>query len=320
MRTASNVVNDFPHVRPSTRARVQSAIDELGYRPNLSARQLKYGRSGFLTLAIPQIDSPYFGELAQKFTEAAAEHGFIALMDVTRGALEQEKQVMSGVQSHMVDGVVFSPLSVKAADFGSRRDTTPMVLLGERAVPSGYDHVAIDSVAASRAMVQHLLDLGRRRIAVIGYEAFDGTASVRAQGHRDALAEAGIAVDTDLVVGVPAYTRAAGREAMEGLLALPEPPDAVFCFNDLMAIGALSACRARGIRVPEDVAVAGSDDIAEAAFADPPLTTIQPDLDALTHESLRLLLGRINGTLSEGAIEAHVPWRLVLRESTVGRG
>ncbi|MEL4503344.1 LacI family DNA-binding transcriptional regulator [Luteococcus sp. H138] len=317
VRTASNVVNDFPHVKPSTRLRVQSAIDELGYRPNLSARQLKYGRSGFIALAIPQIDSPYFAELAQKFTEAAAERGFIALMDVTNGRPELEKQVMSGVQSHMVDGVVFSPLSVKAKDFLARKDTTPMVLLGERAVPEGYDHVAVDSIVASRAMVEHLLGLGRRRIAVIGYEAFDGTASVRLQGYRDALSAAGLPLEDELMVGVPAYLRAEGQAAMQRLLALPSPPDAVFCFNDLMAIGALSACRQAGVRVPEDVAVAGFDGIAEGVFSDPPLTTIQPDLGALTTQALRLLLGRIDGSLTSPAEDYKVPWKLVVRASTV---
>ncbi|GAA1394253.1 LacI family DNA-binding transcriptional regulator [Luteococcus peritonei] len=319
VRTVSNVVNDAPHVKETTRARVQEAITELGYRPNLSARQLKYGRSGFLTLAIPQIDSPYFAELAQQFTQAAAEHGFIALMDVTGGQVDQERLVMSGMQSHMVDGVVFSPLGVKAADFADRRDSTPMVLLGERAVPEGYDHVAIDSVEASRAVVSHLLQLGRRRIAVIGYEAFDGTASVRLQGFREAMQQAGVPVDEELVVGVTAYARAEGRQAMERLLALPEPPDAVFCFNDLMAIGALSACRAAGVRVPQDVAVAGFDDIAEASFTEPPLTTVRPDIATLTREAVRVLLSRIEDPDEGGAARrVQVPWQLVVRESTVG--
>ncbi len=318
IRTASNVVNDYEHVRPETRAKVQAAIDELGYRPNLSAKQLKYGRSGFLALAIPQIDSPYFAELAQKFTAAAAERGWIAIMDVTGGTAEQERIVLSGMQSHMVDGLLFSPLAVKAEDFAHRRDTTPLVLLGERAVPDGYDHVAVDSVAASRTMVDHLLGLGRRRIAAIGYEAFDGTASVRVQGYRDALAAAGVPFDPALTVGVAAYAREEGRRAMQQLLALPQPPDAVFCFNDLMAIGALQACRLAGVRVPEDVAVAGFDNISEAEFTDPPLTTIAPDLDALARESMRLLLGRIDGTRSgETAEDVEIPWRLVVRGSTV---
>lgn len=317
VRTVSNVVNGAPHVRPATRDKVQAAIQDLGYRPNLSARQLKYGRSGFLALAIPQIDSPYFAELAQQFTQAAAEHGFIALMDVTGGSPEQERLVMSGMQSHMVDGVVFSPLAVKAADFANRRDQTPMVLLGERAVPDGYDHVAVNSVAASRAVVEHLLQQGRRRIAVIGYEAFDGTASVRSQGYREAMTAAGVPIPPEYVVGVAAYGRAEGREAMRQLLALPERPDAVFCFNDLMAIGALAACREAGVAVPEQIAVAGFDDIAEAGFAEPPLTTVRPDMETLTREAVRLLVARIDGSRDgDGPQRVEIGWSLQVRGST----
>ena len=319
VRTASNVVNDFPHVRPATRAKVQTAIDELGYRPNLSARQLKYGRGGFLAVAIPQIDSPYFAELAQMFTAAAAELGWITLMDVTGGRAEQERIVLSGMRSHMVDGVLFSPLAVKAADFAHRSDGTPLVLLGERAVPDGHDHVAVDSVAASRAVTEHLLGLGRRRIAAVGYETFDGTASVRMRGYREALDAAGIPADPSLAVGVSAYAREEGRRAMEHLLTLPEPPDAVFCFNDLMAVGALQACRTAGVAVPDRIAVAGFDDIGEAAFAEPPLTTVAPDLRALTREALRLLIGRIDGSRPPGTSEdVAIPWTLVVRDSTAG--
>lgn len=318
VRTVSNVVNDFPHVSPAMRQRVQVAIDELGYRPNLSARQLKYGRSGFLTFAIPRVDSPYFAELAQKFTEACTEHGFIALMDVTNADATQERNVLAGTQTHMVDGLVFSPITLHSADFARRSDDTPMVLLGERAVPPGYDHVGVDSVSASRAMVQHLVDTGRRRIGVIGHERVDGTASVRLEGYRQALSEAGLPFDDALVMGVSQYSRDVGRAAMERLLSLPEPPDAVYCFNDLMAIGTLAACRAAGVRVPEDVAVAGFDDIEESRYSEPPLTTISPDRDLLVSEVLRLLVGRIEQRRAPNdAEDVSVPWRLVVRGSTV---
>lgn len=317
VRTASNVVNDYPHVKASTRAKVQAAINDLGYRPNIAARQLKYGRSGFIALAIPQIDSPYFAELAQRFTEIARDLGWIALMDVTNGSRAEEQVVLDGMKGHAVDGVIFSPLSLRAADFDGRDAQTPMVLLGERAVPDGYDHVAVDSVSASRAMVEHLLSLGRRRIAVIGHEAKDGTASVRLQGYLAALQAACIEHDPDLVVGVPAYLRAEGRAAMQQLLALPERPDAVFCFNDLMAVGALAACREAGVRIPEDIAVAGFDAIAEGAFTEPPLTTVQPDVDLLVREALRLVRARIEGN-ADPAERVQVPWKLVVRASTTG--
>ncbi len=318
VKTASNVVNNYPHIKPATRARVEAAIRELRYRPNESARQLKYGRAGFLALAVPQMESPYFGELSARITGHAARLGYLMLLEATRAEAGAEQQVLDGMRSHVIDGLIFSPLALTADEIANRADDLPMVLLGERAVPPGFDHVAVDSVAAAQAVTEHLIAIGRRRIAAIGRESVEGTASVRLQGYRQALEQAGIAYDPDLVVGVARYERADGRAAMASLLARPEPPDAVFCFNDLMAIGALRACADAGVSVPGQVAVAGFDDIAEGQFYNPTLTTIAADLDVLSQEALRLLLLRVGGDLS-APVSVTVPWTLRVRESTAGR-
>lgn len=320
VKTASNVVNNYPHIKASTRAKVEKAIAELHYRPNLSARRLKHGRAGFLALAVPQMDSPYFAELAAHVSAEATRRGYILLLDVTGADVEAEQLVLEGMRSHVIDGVIFSPLALSAEQIAARSDELPMVLLGERGVPDGYDHVAVDSVAAARAVTEHLLSFGRTRVAAIGRESAAGTASVRLAGYQQALAAAGLELDPDLVVGVPHYEREDGRLAMRELLALPNPPDAVFCFNDLMAVGALRACAEAGIKVPEQIAIAGFDDIAEGRYTTPSLTTVSPDLDLLSHSALEVLLDRIEGGAgsreSGGAREVSVPWRLVVREST----
>lgn len=318
LKTASNVINEYKHVKPSTREKVEKAIAELGYRPNLSARQLKYGRSGFIALALPHLDSPYFSELASRFSTAAVTRGFIPLLDITHADIDAERLVLAGVQSHMIDAVVFSPLTLTAPEIAARRDGVPMVLLGERAVPDGYAHVAVDSVAAARAVTEHLLASGRRRIAAIGRESSQGTASVRLDGFLQAMHDAGRQPGEEYVIGVASYEREAGYAAMQQLLALSDPPDAVFCFNDLLAIGALRACADAGVRVPEDVAVAGFDDIAEGRFSSPRLTTVRPDLEVLVSEVLRLLEGLITGTSVE-VEQVVVPWTLEIRDSTAGR-
>ena len=318
VKTASNVVNNYPHVKPSTRAKVEQAIAELHYRPNLSARRLKHGRAGFLALAVPQLDAPYFAELAAHVSAEATRRGYILLLDVTGAEAAAEQLVLEGMRSHVIDGVIFSPLALSAEQIAARSDELPMVLLGERGVPAGYDHVAVDSVAAARAVTEHLLSCGRTRVAAIGRESAAGTASVRLEGYQQALAAAGLAVDPDLVIGVPHYEREDGRRAMLELLSRPDPPDAVFCFNDLMAVGAMRACAEAGVRVPEDVAIAGFDDIPEGRYSTPTLTTVSPDLTVLSESALSLLLDRIEG--GEGtAREVSVPWRLVIRESTAGR-
>jgi DNA-binding LacI/PurR family transcriptional regulator len=322
VKTASNVLNDYPHIKPSTRERVEVAIRELRYRPNESARQLKHGRSGFLAFAVPQLDSPYFAELAARLSAEAARHGYILLLDVTDAGPEAEHTVLDGVRSHIIDGLIFSPLALSAAEIADRADDLPMVLLGERAVPKGYDHVAVDSVAAAQAMTAHLLELGRRRVAAIGRESRRGTASVRLRGYKRALAATGAYYDSSLVKGVDNYQRADGKAAMIELLDSASPPDAVFCFNDLMAIGALRACAEAGVDVPGEVAIAGFDDIAEGQFCTPTLTTVAADLDVLSRETIRLLLQRVetNGRTGPQNVEKpRVPWRLQLRESTLGR-
>lgn len=318
LKTASNVINDYAHIKPSTRAKVEAAISELRYRPNASARQLKYGRAGFLALAVPQMDAPFFAELSAKISEHAAHLGYIMLLDATRAERSAELRVLDGMRSHVIDGLIFSPLALTAEEIANRADDLPMVLLGERAIPPGYDHVAVDSVAAARAVTEHLISLGRRRIGAIGRESVEGTASVRLEGYRQALGAAGIVYDPDLVIGVAHYQRADGKAAMESLLARPQRPDAVFCFNDLMAIGALRACTEANVSVPGQLAVAGFDDIAEGQFFNPTLTTVAADLDVLSREAIRLLLLRVGGD-SSPAVSIKVPWALQIRESTVGR-
>lgn len=317
VKTASNVVNEYPHVSPATRAKVMAAIERLHYRPNVSARQLKHGRAGFLALALPQLDSPYFAELGARFSAEASRLGYLLLLDATGAEPEAERVVLNGMRTHLVDGVIFSPLAVEARDIADRADTVPMVLLGERAVPPGHDHVAVDSIAASRAMTDHLISLGRTRIAAIGRERVPGTASVRLEGYRQALAAAGLPYRPELVIGVAQYDRTAGKVAMEQLLAMPEPPDAVFCFNDLLAIGALSVVRRRGLTVPEDIALIGWDDIPEVSYSWPPVSSIRADVDQIAAISVDMIIDQLSG---ERPAELHrtVGYSLIARESTVG--
>lgn len=317
VKTVSNVVNGFAHVSEATRAKVLRSIDELGYRPNLSARHLKYGRSGFIALAVPELDIPYFAELATRIDAKAADLGHIMLLDITRAEQRTERMVLAGVQSRMIDGVIFSPLSLDVGEIDARSLEIPMVFLGERAIPDGVDHVAVDSVSAARAMTEHLLSLGRTRIAVIGRSRGVSTGSVRLEGFTQAMEAAGLPVRPEYVMATETYSREAGRVAMLELLDLSDPPDALFCFNDLMAIGALRACAERGVAVPDDVAIAGFDDIMEGRYTTPSLTTVTPDLDFLVGAVLDQLTERITGAKGPGR-RINVPWELTLRESTLG--
>lgn len=321
MKTVSNVVNDRPHVSPQMRARVRASVEALGYRPNLAARQLKYGRTGFIGLALPGLEIPYFAELASRISAESTRSGFITLLDLTDADPERERHVVHGMGPQLLDGLIFSPLSIRTEDIASRSDEVPLVLLGERAVPTGFDHVAVESVPAAQAITEHLIDTGRRRIAAMGHIPSVGTASVRLEGYRRAHAARGLDIDPSLIVGVPDYNRISGYLAMNELLDRPHRPDAVFCFNDAMAVGATRACLERGVAIPDDVALAGFDDIPTSRYLTPTLTTISPDLEFLAREAVRLVRRRIEARASGEQVEAEdvaVPWRLAIRESTGG--
>ena len=321
VKTVSNVVNGYVHVSPATRERVQASLHELDYHANLSARSLRRGRSGVIALAVPALDMPYFAELTRCVVQEAELLGYTVLVDQTDGLRDRERAVATGIRSHLIDGLVLSPVSMDYAELGKVSGDTPIVLLGEKIGGADIDHVAFDNVAASRAATEHLLSLGRRRVAAIGYQAGavaqSGVASVRQAGYEGALREAGLPVRVDLTRLVDGYQRGQGALAMESLL--DERPDAVFCFNDLLALGALRTLARHGVRVPEDVAVIGIDDVEDGRFSTPTLSTIAPDKAAIAREAVLLLHERLNSPAGPKR-EIDVGFELIARESTVRPG
>lgn len=312
-KTVSNVINGHPHVTEATRGRVQDAIDALGYRPNQSARSLRHGRSGILALAVPELTSPYFAALASEAGRAAKEHGRVLVIEETLGDVEGERVALVDLTSRLVDGVILSPLVTPQQVVVERIGETPLVMLGEHRYAVRADHVAMDSVRAARELTEHLLATGRRRIAVVGRQDGGSTGGERWLGHVQALLAADLVPDPSLVARVGAYRRADGERAVRELLAAGVRPDAVLCFNDLLALGAVHALRQAGLAVPRDVAVAGFDDIEESRYAG--LTTVAPDLPLLAREAVRLLVRRIeNRTVPPAQVD--VPFRVEVRSST----
>ncbi|MEC3992299.1 LacI family DNA-binding transcriptional regulator [Actinacidiphila sp. DG2A-62] len=329
LRTASKVVNGNPHLRPATRERVLRAIDELGYRPNLTARHLRSGRTGLITMAVPDLSGPYFAELAGAVIETAARYGRTVLVEHTGGSHEREVMVCDGARSHLADGLILSPVRLGEDDLLARTDSTPLVLLGEAEYRVPYDHIAIDDIAAARTAVRHLTGLGRRRVAFVGAGPASGRrqAHARLRGWREELAAAGAESRETLVAATEGQGRQDGMAAMDRLLeernrAGHEPPDAVFAYNDRMALGAMRALARRGLRVPEDVAVVGFDDTDEGRYAAVSLTTVAPDTSAIARLAVTRLLERITW---DRAAPPPAPVRitpghtLVVRESTTGR-
>ncbi len=317
IKTVSNVVNGYPFISVETRSKVQAVIDELGYRPNLSARRLRNGRTGLVALSLPEL-TPYFAELAEHLAAAAEGSGLTVLIDRTGGERRHEQVSASGIRRDLTDGTIASPLSMTGEDIERVKPGHPIVLLGERLAHVGVDHVAIDSVAAAGTAIEHLAARGRRRIAAIGTARRPGgTVALRQRGYREALRRAGLPEDRALMGDVELFHRRDGYDAMRGLLSRRPELDAVFCFNDLLAFGAMRALQESGRRVPEDVAVVGFDDIEECRYSNPPLTTIAPDKVTLAEQAVRLLLQRMDDATGEPQ-EVFPDYTLQVRASTAG--
>jgi DNA-binding LacI/PurR family transcriptional regulator len=248
----------------------------------------------------------------------AAAHGYTVLLDHTRFDRASEVQVIRGLRPHAIDGVILDPQALMREDLQGEHPSVPVVLLGEKLLDTPYDHVAIDNVAAARVATRHLLQIGRRRVAALGVDRRkpDGAAAQRLQGFSQALEEAGASIDPGLLIECDTWNRHGGAQAVWRLLALPNPPDALFCFNDVLALGAMRALYEAGYRVPDDVAVAGFDDIEDARFATPSLTTIAPDKRALGRMAVSLLMGRIDGSRTGPPEHIQPAFILRVREST----
>lgn len=317
LKTVSNVLNDYEFIRPATKQRVHDAIAELGYEANLTARSLRSGKTRMLGLVLSDLSAPYYAELASRLMTVAARRGYRVLVEQSGADADTEVTALQGPFRQLTDGLLFTPLAMEADAVASRRGTKPVVLLGEHIVDPRFDLVTMKNEEAARAVTAHLLAGGRRRIAVVGASPGEsaGTAGLRLNGYRKALDDAGAAFDPALVASGE-WRRDSGAAAVAGLLDRGVSFDAVFGLNDALALGAMHELLVRGVKVPQEVAVAGFDDIDEARFASPSLTTVSPGMDEIAERSIGLLIDRIEGLeTADDGVHIEAGFVLTVRES-----
>ncbi|RKR75092.1 LacI family DNA-binding transcriptional regulator [Frondihabitans australicus] len=316
-KTVSNVINGVVFVRPETKERVEEAIAELQYVPNLSARGLRNGRTGAIALAFPDLSMEYSAEMLDQFVEVAHEKGWSIQLEQTGKRPERELELLSRGREHLVDGLVLNPTRLETSAIVGADALPPVVVIGE-VEQNLVDRVALDSVAAARDMTAYLLSLGHRRIAAVGTvgDRFESaSARTRTLGYRQALDAAGVPLDPALEIDVDSWAPGAAGERLLEMLDAGIEIDAVFCFTDTMATGVLSALAGRGVRVPEDLSVAGFDDVASGRYAAPPLTTVSFDKRQFAEDTLSLLADRVADRSLPPRARV-VPHRIVPREST----
>jgi LacI family transcriptional regulator len=317
--TVSQVLNNSTaiSVPAETRQRVLDAVTTLGYVTDHTARSLRTRRTSTLACAIPDIANPFYPAFARGIQDVAEQHGYDLVLYNTDGMAEKESKAVRLVQQGRADGLIVVLFRLTARELFPLLETgVPIVRLESVQKASGplpLDNLYVDIAAAAQLAVTHLIAGGHRRIGLISGGETPPRAG-RTEGYRAALAQAGLPAPPELKID-GGFRADGGYAAMETLLHLPEPPTAVFCANDLMALGALAAVRALGRSVPHDVAVVGFDDIPAARLANPALTTVAQFPDRLGRRAAELLFERLEGgTAAPGRSEA-MPFELIVRES-----
>jgi LacI family transcriptional regulator len=303
--TVSRVLAGVGRARPETRERILEAARELGYRPSAVARSLKLRTTQTLGLIITDIENPFFPQLVRAVEDVAREHGFALLLCNATDDPDREASYLDLLVDRRVDGVVIA-VSGLGARHGEWLAEPPLPVVLVNTVAPGLPHpsIASDNVDGGRQAAAHLLDLGHRRIGVLTAGPRNADAPARVAGVRRAVEERGLDPDTvPVVVGEPGV---AGGETAFGRLLVDAPrTTGVVAYNDLMAIGAMRAIRASGRAVPGDISVVGFDDIAIAAYTDPPLTTIAQAIGELGRWAVERLVERLTGT---DAMAHDGPW------------
>ena len=314
--TVSRVINGGP-VSDATRRRVLSALESTNYRPNAAARMLASGRSGVvgvvMHLLAPQLfGDPYFSQLLGGLSQALSEQA-VGMM-LWLGTRSKEETLDQILWMGPLDGVIVTAdhLDDPLVD-GLLASTMPTVLVGHRRADRNASYVDVDHVQAAETITAHLVSIGRRRIGHITGRRGTVAGEDRITGYRRAMDRAGLPSEDLVVEG--RFDKASG--AATAPVLLDRGVDAIFCANDLTAQGALEVIRSGGLRVPEDVALAGFDDIELAARLDPPLTTIRQGMHEQGAEAARTLF-QLLGDPDGGPRRVILPTELVIRQSTVG--
>jgi DNA-binding LacI/PurR family transcriptional regulator len=327
MKTASNAVNGTGRMAVETRSRVLAVIDELGYRPNVAARNLTTGRTGAVSFAVPTLKAAYLAELAEAFVETARSLDLVAYISTyPDDGVGGCREFLRRHNPQLADGLVITLPEFERLEERDFDVDFPLVCLGTRSTYGRAELVTTDDVSDARTATEYLLARGSTSIAVVGARSpFDGTtiaradegnAELRLRGVQEALRAAGRPLDPRLV-GVTGqdWTIGSGFRAARDTIAAGVPFDGLVALNDGLAIGAISALREHGLRVPDDVQVIGFDNIEESAYLAPPLTTMDSRIDWIARTALERLLARI-ARPAEPVVNAFARTQLIARGTT----
>ena len=313
LRGADTVV-----ISPGTRQRIFEAAERLSYVPNSSAQRLRSSKTLTIACVIPDITNPFYPAFERGIQDIATQHDYDVTVYNTDGARERELRCLDSIRKGRVDGIIIAPFQIQPEDLYPSIDLgVPIVVFGQLdhepdTLP--YDSVFVNNAAAAEAVVTHLVEQGHTRIGMISGPPDITRREGRVAGYRAVMARHEFPINNALVRGVD-YTEIGGYAAMRQLLSHHDRPTAIFANNDLMAIGALNAAHDVRVRVPDEVAIAGFDDIPMARLIVPSLTTVAQFPERLGRRSGELLFDRVLGDVTGPGRREELPFMVTVRSS-----
>ncbi|MGB3717592.1 MAG: LacI family DNA-binding transcriptional regulator [Candidatus Promineifilaceae bacterium] len=314
-QTVSRVINNRPDVRDTTRERVQKVIDDTGYKPSHIARSLATARTATIGLVVPDISNPFFAVIARGAEQVASEHGYTFLLSSTNEDVSREVEVLNMLDERYVDGVIVC--GFRQEDESLRQALSQfdaVVLVNRRLEGESFPAVLVDDALGGYLVTRHLLDKGHTAVGFLAGPPNSFSRAGRLRGYRKALAEASVEPQEGWTKNCMP-TSIHGRKAASQLLETHPELSAIFCYNDLVALGALRGCEALGRRVPADIAIAGFDDIMLAGVVSPALTTCHVPREEMGRLAASMLLDCINDQ-EESCSEIVIKPELIIRDST----
>ena len=305
--TVSRALHGSSLISDETIERIRQIANEMGYSPSATARSLKTNRSHALGVIVSNIDDPFFSEILQGIEETAQERGYSMLMAASQRDPERERAIVQDMRERHVDGLIICSASFsveqrrKLLEYG-----IPIVMVNNQAAEEYRYSIYHDDVDGSRQVTRYLIELGHQRIAYLGNSLSGRTTLDRLNGFRQEIKSAGLNIFTGYTHEVPGSRPNDGLAALDHFLSLPQSPTAIFCYNDMLAIGMLNGLHKANIRVPADISVVGFDNIVFSAYTNPPLTTFDQPKRYIGAEAARLILGLLDSYKGEEALEQQI--------------
>lgn len=313
--TVSHVINNTRPVSDELRTRVTEAMQELGYQTNILARSLRKGETLTVGVILPDSANPFFAEVARGVEDTSFMSGYSVILCNTDSNLEKERIYTDVLVKKQVDGILFIAAGLSTENIQSLLDREMPLVIVDRQVPEvNVDCVLTNNRQGGYLAAHHLINLGHRRIGcIVGPENIRSSLE-RLTGYQEAIHEAGLPFDETLIVKGD-FQYESGYEAAQRLLTIGDPPSAIFAFNDLMAVGALSYALEKGYPVPAGLSVVGFDDVRLAVYANPPITTVMQPKYEIGELATQILLERMKNPETHPR-QRMLETRLVVRKST----